>query len=306
MEASKVHPGNGTEISHDAINRLLYRASPDSSLLWDEVKDHVILDKGILVIDDSTLDKPYANKIDLVNYHWSGKHHRVVKGINLQSLIWTDGDSIIPTDARIYGEEEGKTKNDLFKEMLKSAFERGFTVDCICFDSWYASLENLKFLGEQTWLTRLKANRMVNPDRKGNVAVATVQTPEEGRVVHLKGYGMINIFKTVSKNGDVEVWATNDLNMTALKALSLKEKSWAIEMYHRGLKQSCGIERCQCRGKKAQLNHILLSIRAFLRLERYSFSKGIGWLNAKIQIVRDAVRRYMKNPVYSQYIMSTA
>lgn len=73
------------------------------------------------------------------------------------------------------------------------------------------------------------------PDRTGNVAVATGETSEEGRVVHLKGYGMIKIFKTVSKNGDVEVWATNDLNMTALKALSLKEKAWGIEMYHRGL-----------------------------------------------------------------------
>lgn len=30
---SKVHPGDGAEISHDAINRLFYRASPDSSLL---------------------------------------------------------------------------------------------------------------------------------------------------------------------------------------------------------------------------------------------------------------------------------
>ena len=40
-------------------------------------------DGGVLVLDDSTLDKPYAKKIELVTRHWSGKHKRVVRGINL-------------------------------------------------------------------------------------------------------------------------------------------------------------------------------------------------------------------------------
>ena len=34
--------------------------------------------------------------------HWSGKHHRVVQGINLTSLLWTDGEALIPTDFRLY------------------------------------------------------------------------------------------------------------------------------------------------------------------------------------------------------------
>ncbi len=63
--------------------------------MWQEA--HAFVDKS-RVIDDTTLDKPYASKMDLVSYHWSGKHHRVVKGINLQSLIWTDGDQLIPID----------------------------------------------------------------------------------------------------------------------------------------------------------------------------------------------------------------
>ena len=35
------------------------------------------------MLDDFTLDKPYAKRIGLVTRHWSGKHHRVVMGINL-------------------------------------------------------------------------------------------------------------------------------------------------------------------------------------------------------------------------------
>ena len=98
-EAVRVHPNE--RVSHDAILRMLHRLEPTSESLWKESSQFVDKSKGHLVIDDSTLDKPYASKMDLVSYQWSGKHHRVVKGINLQSLTWTDGDSLIPIDYRI-------------------------------------------------------------------------------------------------------------------------------------------------------------------------------------------------------------
>ena len=61
----------------------------------------------MLVLDDTTLDKPYAKKMDLVTRHWSGKHKRVVWGINLQTLVWSgfgEGDRpcVIPCDMRLY------------------------------------------------------------------------------------------------------------------------------------------------------------------------------------------------------------
>ncbi len=33
---------------------------------------------GVLVLDDTTLDKPYAKKTELVSRHWRGKHGRMV------------------------------------------------------------------------------------------------------------------------------------------------------------------------------------------------------------------------------------
>ena len=59
----------------------------------------------MLVIDDSTLDKPYAHKMGLVTSHWSGKHGRVVLGINLISLLWTNGQARLPCDFRIYNKQ---------------------------------------------------------------------------------------------------------------------------------------------------------------------------------------------------------
>ena len=55
--------------------------------VWAEAAPLVQRDRGILVLDDNTLDKPYARQIGLVTRHWSGKHRRVVQGINLLTLL---------------------------------------------------------------------------------------------------------------------------------------------------------------------------------------------------------------------------
>jgi hypothetical protein len=268
-------------------------------MLWTEARPQVCLDDGILVLDDSTLDKPYAWKMDLVGWHWSGKHHRVVKGINLLTLVWTDGDRHVPCDYDIYDKaHDGFSKNDLFAQQLRTAKARGMKPQCVCFDSWFSSLENLKLLRslQWTWLGRLKSNRQVRVDFGAPQALHTVAIPEQGRVVHLPGYGSIRVFRVVATNGDTDHWATSDLEMAALTRLKYGDFSWRIEEYHRGIKQFCGVEGCQARRAKAQRNHIGLSIRAFLRMECHCFALGLSWFQAKLDIIRHAVRAYLANP----------
>ena len=72
-EAARVQPEQNNPPAHDSLNRLLYRLTPDSQALWNESEPYVNKDKGILVIDDSTLDKPYARKMELVTRHWVGQ-----------------------------------------------------------------------------------------------------------------------------------------------------------------------------------------------------------------------------------------
>jgi len=80
--------------------------------------------------------------MELVVRHWSGKHHAVVSGINLTTLLWTDGDRHVPCDYRIFDmKKDALTKNDHFQAMVKAAQERGLRPACVVFDSWYASLE---------------------------------------------------------------------------------------------------------------------------------------------------------------------
>ncbi len=300
-EAARVQPEEEDAPAHDAITRLTQRLFPSTERLWQEAKEQVDLTTGVLVADDSTLDKLYSRKIELVTRHWSGKHKRVVLGINLVTLLWTDGDRYIPIDYRIYYKaQDGLTKNDHFRQMLQLAYERGFRPECVCFDSWYASLKNLKLVSRLfgRWLTRLETDRLVNPDNTGNRPLASVNLAATGTVVHLKGFGFIKVFKIVVTENHIEYWASNDLPLNELTRLKFAQWSWMIETYHRGLKQFCGIERCQARSATAQRNHIELALRAFLRLEFHSFVKGISWFEAKTSIIREAVRAYLANPVY--------
>lgn len=215
--------------AHDAFTRLLLRQPPDTEALWQETKVFVNKKRGLLILDDTTLDKPYAQKMELVSYHWSGKHQRVVKGIALLTLLWTGGKALIPCDFRVYDKPQGgKTKNEHFQEMLRTAKERGFEPEYVLMGSWYSSLENLKLIRDFGWFffTRLKSNRLVNPDRKGNVPISDVGIPAQGMVVHLRGFGFVKVFRTVSRNGDAEYWATNDLGMTEEKRAELERQGW--------------------------------------------------------------------------------
>jgi DDE superfamily endonuclease len=300
-EAARVQPDRPAAPAHDAFTRLLHRLEPDPATLWREVRPLIDPTAGVLVIDDSTLDKPRARHIALVSHHWSGNHHQVVRGINLITLLWSDGDRLYPCDYRIYHKAgDGKTKNDHFADLLTAARDRGLIPRCVLFDGWYASVENLKRVRDFGWtfVTRLKANRKVRIDHGAARAVGEQPVAASGTVVWLPGYGAVRVFRVVAPDGDTAHWATNDLGMGEATRLAFAELSWSIEEYHRGIKQFTGVEGSQVRCARGQRNHIGLALRAFVRLEYHRFTTGVSWFAAKWAIVREAVRRYLADPLY--------
>lgn len=300
-EVGRVQPESTDAAAHDAFTRLLSRLEPDAETLWREARTQIDLQSGILVLDDSTLEKPYSEFNALVYRHWSGKQKAVVSGINLITLLWTDGRRCVPVDYRVFDKDrDGKTKNDHFSEMLLAASERGFNPELVCFDSWYGSIENLKLVRALGWhfLTRLKANRQININRSGLQSVSKAGLCGGGTIVWLKGFGEVKVFRERTTDGAAEYWATSLQTMSEAERESFAKWSWRIEMYHRALKQQCLIERAQCRRLRPVSNHIGLCIRAFVRLESHCHRERISWIQAKTSIIRDAVRAYLSNPRY--------
>ena len=176
------------------------------------------------------------------------------------------------------------------------------------FDGWYASVENLERVRELGWtfVTRFKGNRQVRIDHGEARALDGQPVAPAGTAVWLPVFGEVRVFRAVAPNGDTTHWATNDLGMGEEARLVFAKLSWSIEECHRGLKQFTGVEGCQVRSARGQRNHIGCATRAFVRLEYHRFTTGVSWFEAKLRVVRDAVRAYLSNPRYRLSAQATA
>lgn len=140
------------DLSHDSVNRFKQRERYEPKHLFLEVRPHINLAGGTLSGDDTVIDKPYSDPklTELIGYFWYGLHHRVVKGIQLITLYYTDGTGIsVPVNYRIYNKQEGKTKNDYLRVLITEVLSWGLKPAAWTTDAWYASRDNLKFAYRQ-------------------------------------------------------------------------------------------------------------------------------------------------------------
>lgn len=281
--------------AHDSISRWLLEQTFEPSDLWTYVQSKVNRGSS-LIVDDSTLDKRWSPENELVDYHWSGNEHRTIRGISLVNLLATHDTDCIPVDYRVYGGTKGGVdKNEHFRAMLDVAKKRGFEPPYVMADSWYASLENMKTVVQLEWkfIFGLKENRLVNEIQGQYVAVSSLDwTRKSVRKVWLKGFGFVLVAQIVFKNGDVRYVCTNDLSLTKYADLSLQSKKrWTIEEFHRGIKQTTGIEKCYSVKKRSQLTHIFACFVAFVKLEFERLKTGVSWYEQKAQLVRLGISR---------------
>lgn len=308
-EMARCQPVRPDAPAHDPFTRLLHRLEPDPDALWQEVRP-LLPAGGVLVFDDTVLDKPHAKHMGLVGKFWSGRHRRVVAGVDLLTAVWTDGDGLWPCDYRLVDPADApkRTKNDHLRDMPQVAKSRGLNPACVLFDCWFSGLDNLKAVRACGWvfLTQVRCNRRVNPDRTGNRAIAECDIAATGTVVHLEGFGLVKAFRIVAPDGDTEHWISNDLGMGEVARQGWAEHAWGIEEFHRGLKQHTAVDRCQTRQARAQRNHIGFAIRAFVRLEWHRFTTGVSWFAAKLGLLREAVRTFLTRPTFRPLPAPTA
>ncbi len=61
----------------------------------------------------------------------------------------------------------------------------------------------------------------------------------------------------MAKNGRIDYVSTNMENPTRDDVERITAARWSVEIYHRELKQTCGIERCQARtGRFAEKSYL--------------------------------------------------
>lgn len=301
-------------ISHDAINDYLRREKHTARQVW-ELAEPLINNctEAYLVLDDSVQDKHHSQVIEMVKRQYSGNTHGLVKGIGIVNLVHTYQTDYYPIDFCVYApDNDGKTKNDHFREMFQQAYEqKGIQAQTVLFDCWYAASENLKFIHRlgKFLVTILKENRLVSLSKEqGYIHLQQIEWTDEqlryGITVKLKEVPFkVQLFKVVATNGDIE-WVITNRSPGSIDTPVVQNENkrrWVIEQLHRELKQLTGTERCQCRKQRAQRNHFACCYHAWFSLKVIAKKLGITLYQVKHNLWSDYLRNELRNPRVPAY-----
>jgi hypothetical protein len=299
------------DLSHDSVNRFLLRENYEPRDLFALVEKFINLEGGILSVDDTVIEKLYSNPkhAELIGYFWSGKYHQVIKGLNLIILYYRDkSEKQVPVNYRIYDPEEGKTKNEYFREMVEEVTSWGLKPRLVTGDSWYSGVENLKFLRNRKlgFLFGIAQNRTVSVERGKPVRVNELAIPDEGLPAHLKGFGQIKLFRKDFKKGDSRHYILYRPEPEALAGITRREfesahdAHWGIESFHRAIKQVCGVSRFMVRKSQAIRNHIFCSLTAFIHLEKMRAEAALSnWYELQRNLFTTVIRELIVNNLTS-------
>ena len=294
------------KVSHDVVTDFLQNSKFTPKDVWNLVKERIDdSEEAFLLVDDSVQNKQYAHAIETVKLQYSGNEHGLVKGIGLVNLVHTNGfeGDFYPIDYRLYDPEaDGKTKNEHFREMfIRANSDKQIKARNIAFDSWYASVDNLKLIYRSGWtfFTTLKSNRKVSLSKETGYQDLediqwTSETLRSGQPVRIKEVPFwLKLFKLVDTNGNIEWVITNNLaeDFTRLRAIEAIQVRWQVEEFHRSFKQLTGSEKCQCRKARSQRNHLACCYSAWVAVK------------VKAQEMKQTVYQ-LRNGLFTEYLKS--
>ena len=300
--------------SHDAINRYLQDDQVTPEIIWEQVKTVIEYDEdAFLVFDDSVSDKNHSHKIELVRLQYSGNAHGLIKGIGVVNCLYVNPRTqrywII--DWRVYApDSDAKSKLTHMREMFDQALSvKKLAFRVVLMDSWYATKELMLHLhrAQKFFYCPLKSNRKVD-DSGGEspyAAVSELQWSEQdavkGKLIKVYGFPgalKVKLFRVATTNIRTEWVVTNDLDQASTDdTRAICAIRWKIEQYHREVKQTLGIEKCQCRSERAQRNHIGCVILAWNHLTTFARTLTTNIYAVKKRMLSNYMKQELVRPL---------
>jgi hypothetical protein len=307
-------------ISHDKINYYLKKEKLTPRLLWDNVKDVIMSDdNGYVIFDDSVLDKRYSEEIEIVRRQYSGNEHGVLKGIGVVSCVYVNPklQRFWVVDYRIFNPDaDGKTKIDHVKEMLQNlVYHKLLPFDTVLMDTWYAVHNLMLYIDslDKIYYCPLKDNRLVDDTfgKEKYKRIELLQWSEEelecGKIIKIKGFPAnkkVKLFRVTVSTNRTDYVVTNDLSQSSTDVVQEVCKiRWKIEEFHREIKQLTGIESCQCRKARLQLNHIACAMLVWVRLKNLAYRTGQTIYEIKHKLLVLYLIEQLKRPSISMCLV---
>ncbi len=115
------------QVSHDQVQRFLASPKRTSADLWQVVKPHVRSvqhDDGVLILDESSAEKPSTDENDIICWHFDHTQNRSVKGINFLSALYHVSGVSLPVGVTLIAKTETYVdKKDSVGELLLRVVE---------------------------------------------------------------------------------------------------------------------------------------------------------------------------------------
>lgn len=300
--------------SHDAIKRMMESQKLSSHVIWEHTKSQIVPSpNGYLAFDDTILDKQGSTEIELVHKHYSGNAHKVIGGICMVNCVYInpETDQFWLIDYRIYSpDQDKKTKFDHVKEMLiNSIFAKSLIFKGVLFDSWYSSNELMLLVHDfkKVFVCPIKSNRLVD-DSNGALSYqqASKLTWSEnelatGKVIKIKKFPKdfkVKLFQVAVMKDCMEYVVTNDVTQNSSTGIrEVTAYRWRIEQFHREVKQTTGIERCQCRKARIQRNHIACCVLVWIRMKETAKNLNTTIYQLKAAVIDGAISSAFRSKI---------
>ena len=305
----------GKRISHDKFTRFLTNNDFGSKELWTMVKltvKEIEETGGILVFDDSICEKPYTDESELVCWHYDHSKSRSIKGIGLLTGLYVGKeDAAIPVCYELINKDlidangkrqSKKSKNERMRNCLAQAIKNELKFKWVINDIWFGSAENMKFIKQEgkDFIMPLKTNRKIarSLEDKNNGKYLPIESlklePGDCLEVYMEKIPFaVTLSKEEYVNKDnstaVLYLVCSDLTASYQQIISLYQKRWKVEEYHKSLKNNSSLAKSPTRTIKTQSNHLFMSLIGYCKLELIRMKKGFNHFKLKSKLYTVAV-----------------
>ena len=247
--------------SHDFLTRGIKQRYQWKTLLG-LLLNNKLLSEGYLIIDETDVDKSFAQKIPCLGWIYSHRKNKYIFGLHIVVVVWTNTKITLPLAWKIYKKDSGITKIDLAMQLIHYClFTLRIQPKAWLFDSFYASEKLLKYLitHNQRFFSQLPKNRKLSE--------ITLAHMNKGRP-YWQGTGVIRggIKVQVVKNRR-KYYVTNSIGISREEQLQTYKIRWKIEEVFRFVKQELGFERCQSQSLVGQNNHFGTCFYLYAKLQ---------------------------------------
>jgi len=310
------------EVSHDRVTRTLADEKLTSKSWWRLVKPfvrQVERAEGVLIFDDTIIEKPYTDENEIICWHFDHAKGRSVKGLNLITALYYAQDVALPMAFEIVAKTETyvdkktdkekrrspTTKNEHYRNMLQATVHNRVTFKYVLNDLWFASAKNMRFVKldlEKHFIMALKKNRKValSPEDKAQgryTRIDHLDFPEDMPLtVYLEQvpFGLLLMrqdFTNEDSSTGVRYLVTSDLTLSRALIITIYQKRWKVEEYHRSLKQNAAVAKSPTRTEITQTNHVVAALWAFVKLEMLKVQTKKNHYQLKAQLYFSALQQ---------------